>query len=386
MFGFLNSSASENWTRQLSVVGVACSFIILFFLFVCTSHKALASNEVIHDGKTYGIVSSYNGDDSAAQFYGGHLATIPDASLNDWLRGAFAGSGYGNYLSIGLKYNTTYGTPETDTSNWQWVGTGSNSPAYRNFEVGYPQTGVSTNNNDYALMRTSDGKWLDIYPSQAGVNANYGIYETKASAVPITMNCSAHCSAYVGPNGNNGYGINSTYASYSFLMPDPMNPQQIVFSGADSSISCTGGNWGGRIEANVSVSSSGQSFNPLSALAEINNSTITIGTSSDIQAGEPLTLHVDANKFHSWDEWSGSFALKRGANTLLSYNGPNESDLLVYAGETLTVQFTQSFNSFYSRWSTTAVNMWVVVPEPDCLTLLAMFCLSLFAYARQRRK
>jgi len=345
-------------------------FIITFFGILCPAPQAFATNEVVHNGITYGITSN-------AQLYGGPLVTISDATLNEWLRSTFAG--YGNYFQIGLHYNTTFGTPETDTTNWRWYGTGTNSPAYRNFASGYPRTGVA-GSTDYALMRTSDGKWIDYYPSQSGIYTSYGIYEAPASVVPITMNCSVHCYANTGMSADDHNGINTTSASAFSSGMDPTG-QYMIFYSADSNISCTGGAWGGRIES-ITSTSPGDGLQPVYSVAETTGtSTVTIGSSASYPDGSPLMLHVDPNGAINY------FSLLRGTNSLLSItNNQTETDLLVYAGETLNVHYSNSMYG-YSPLNSGAVNMWLfAVPEPGSSLLIITAGIFITAWKLVRKK
>lgn len=167
-----------------------------------------------------------------AQFYGGHLATIDNLTLNNWLKTTYGG--YGDYLAIGLHYDSSYGSQSA--MNWRWASTGSNSPLYRNFAATYPKNGTSSG-FDFALLRTLDGKWIDMFPLQSGIGPTAAIYETDyASVVLVTMNCSVHCTA----NWQENSGLNSTSMDNLFEMSDPEQPWNINQTFSHSSISCTG--------------------------------------------------------------------------------------------------------------------------------------------------
>jgi hypothetical protein len=335
--------------------------------------------ETTYGGKTYGLVAGggwWYGAEQQAQLYGGHLVTIDDPGMNAWLTETFSGAGT---AWIGLNYTPSSG-PKGNIFNWKWAGTDSNSPLYRNFAVGYPNTSVY--GDDYAAMRMSDGKWLDA--DSPGVWPDLGIYEVgHTSVVPITMDLSLCATAelYYGWGdtrfGGTPYGTKSANAYVEGEVPDPMNPEGPgFFSQASANIAFSDGSWGTRIETNLH---GGMGMG--SASAGLNDpGAMTIGTTIGAPIGTLLQLEVDANMIEGeYGAWS--LVLKRGGDTLLSLDDEGEHTLSVYAGETLTVEFSNSV-VWYS--ANLAVNMWVV-PEPAAFSLLMIAGLCGIGYAWRRR-
>jgi len=180
-------SGFENW------------FVALLLICVCTAvpRQSMGSEEEVLGGVTYGLLDSLSGApefygwkelESRAQLYGGHLVTITDPGLNFWLRDKFSAMPFVEYAAIGLNYHVSWGA-EGSKFAWRWASDGSSPfPLYRAFAPGYPRLGVNNEfDGDGALMRLSDGCWVDICPEEPGPTEHFaGIYEVyHGSSVPM---------------------------------------------------------------------------------------------------------------------------------------------------------------------------------------------------------
>lgn len=361
---------------------------VLLMLIVCIisglSVRAFGGWEATHDGKTYGLTLSmsandisgwhqdWNAAEQEAQFFGGHLVTIDSAAENDWLSQTFKNeipmaAGGGNYNAwIGLNYNNIIANGDTVLSRWKWVDTNSNLPSYRNWASGYPRAGTN-GHYDYAYINATDGYWRDQLPINAG-SPVVGIYEIDhASVVPVQFNIMK--SAYI-RSGTIEKSDSDTFCS-------------MVWEGSTFAYIDTW-SWDNncRIETNLSINNGNSDARAY--FGDVNNpqgGTITIGTLNGIPLGTPLNLLVDVNALGDSSTWN--LSVKRGSDTILSMNAAQEMQAIVYAGETLAVDFSNSLSS--NGTADLAIN-WYVVPEPASPLLLIVAGLCVVGCTWHRRK
>jgi len=343
------------------------------------------SNEATYGGKTYGLTSilgfgwiwDWNLAEQGAQLNGGHLVTIDSNGLNNWLTQTYSSSSASGKAWIGLHYNDVY-RGDNILSKWQWVSTSSNLPDYRNWASGNPRQGTNFGVTDYTYIQLSDGSWHDYYSVQ-GSNPDIGIYEVDhASIVPISMNLPVYARTRTTAHDVATTGTNYTFAAVS---PDP--------DSADSEIKGTYGSWGGKIETCLLLDNVGGAEMYFGDATGPKSGTITIGTLTDVPLGTPLNLILDADSFTAFPTWNNiptwNFTLKRGDEMLMAMNVTGESQVQVYAGESLTIDFSSALTS--KGEGNIDLNMWVVpVPEPMTLTMLLIAVLCMIGHAWQRRK
>jgi hypothetical protein len=314
--------------------------------------------EEVYSGKTYGLTSSLGfGDwqpwdvaEDISQLFGGHLATIDNLELNNWLAQTFSSST--DSALIGLSYSTPGGS-------WKWASTNSTAPDYRHWAPGYPNQ--SSLPPYAAYLQMSDGLWRDTtFPM-------IGIYQVDhASVVPITMDlplCSiANDVSSTGTDHVLALGSGSTIAE----------------------IRCSDGNWGGRIESGIQFADQGAAEVYVGDLTGPQSGTLTIGASAEIPLGTPLNLAFDANILDLHNQSSTwNLTIKRDHDTILSMNTPQEIQIPVYAGETLSVDYSDSLST--KGVSSLAINLWAV-PEPATLSLLVVLGFCVLGYVWRQKK
>lgn len=127
------------------------------------SWSAVLTGPVVNpaNGHQYYLLSGqdWNAAEAEARTLGGHLATVNDGAENNWIFSTFAHFG-------GVNRNLMLGLNDAEVEgSFAWV---SGDPStYRNWNFGEPNNYTPTQNQDYAVMRPSDGLWNDVALSES---------------------------------------------------------------------------------------------------------------------------------------------------------------------------------------------------------------------------